>query len=394
MNIKKVKDYSTEIKGLLSLSNPESVFISSWDKDEHILNINNDLLFKIANDYSNVNRYIMSKDMIDVKNEIHNNFITNGVNLNINNFTILSNGTSAAFMSFLQLMKKGIKKTLVIGPIYFIYKKLSEILNIELYYWNIDPFQYRININFESLINELKQNKIKAILLTLPFFGTGVSLGEKSIYKLIEICEDNKIHIVIDYIYENMTWKSNERIHNYKLIERILSFDYCIIYESISKRVFLNGVKNAIIYSNTKTIEGINSDSEVCLGSISYVQEAFLKYMYDSVNLPIIYRSIEESITHCENNYKLLRTLIMDTDALLTYTDRGYFCLMAIPINYFSKREDYDIAIEIIQKCNVITIPHSRYFYSKKDYYCFRINLTLQTDVIIEAIQKILHINF
>ena len=65
---------------------------------------------------------------------------------------------------------------------------------------------------------------------------------------------------------------------------------------------------------------------------------------------------------------------------------------MAIPKKYFKHDADKYIMNELYKKTNVVTIPHSRYYYNSSDYYCFRINLATDTHTLLEAVEKILHI--
>jgi len=65
---------------------------------------------------------------------------------------------------------------------------------------------------------------------------------------------------------------------------------------------------------------------------------------------------------------------------------------MEIPKSYFNSREDRAIAKELYQKTGVVTIPHSRYYYNSMNNYCFRVNLVIETNELLTAVQKILQI--
>lgn len=394
MQIKPVKIFSTDIKDILSLCNDNSFFISSWDKSETILNFNTSVLLDGINDFSHINSYIMSKDMKEVKNHIINNFIDNGIGITDEKFTITSNGTSAAFISLLQLFKRGVTNFLFIGPIYFTYYQMLNIFNKKQFYWNLDLFSSEINFNLSCFEKEIERNHIEALVLTLPFFGSGVSLKTNDVKKIIDLCDKKGIYLLIDYVYGNMDWDNRCYLHNYKLVDMVTKSKNCIMYESLSKRIFLNGIKSAVIYSNCKFINEINYDSEVCIGSISYVQESLLNTIYEPLNLSITTKSIRQTLEYASNNYQLIRTMLINTDILLSNTSSGYFCLIAIPKHRFHVKEDKEIVLDIYKQCQIVTIPHSRYNYMKNGYYCFRINLVLDTEKLIESIRKILNFYF
>lgn len=392
--IKRVEEYSTDIKDILGLCQADSFFISSWDKSEHILNFDNSILSKIIEDFSHINKYIMSKDMGDIKSSIISNFLQNGTEIDNQHFTIVPNGTSAAFITLIQLFKLKVMNFLFVGPIYFTYYQTLDIFNRKQFYLEIDLFSKNIKIDLSCIEKEIEINNIEALILTLPFFGSGVSLEIENIKELITLCDRKGVYLIIDYVYGNMKWNNQEYLHNYELVDCVTKSKYCTMYESISKRIFLNGIKNSIIYSNDEIINKINHDSEICLGSLTYVQESLLKTIYNPLNLSIVDRSIKDSLEYASNNYKLIRTMLMGTDILLSNTNYGYFCLIGIPKYCFKNEKDIDIAFEIYKRCKVVTIPHSRYNYTKDGYYCFRINLVLETDKLLSSIKKMLNFYF
>lgn len=392
MNIKLVNNYSTDIKDIITLTNKENAyFISSWDKSDNLFNLDSSILKDCLYEQKHKNTYIMSKDMYELKNKIFNHLIQNNIKVFQNEFTIVSNGTSAAFISVLQAIKNKVDNFLCIGPIYFTYLQLINILNKNLFYYNINLFQNE-EFDLSDIYKEILDKKIKCILLIQPFFGSGINITFKELDNIISFCESNSIFLLIDYVYGNMEWDEKSHIHNYQLIERVISSQYCIMYESISKRIFLNGVKNALIFGSSNLIQKINTDSEICLGSLSYIQESLLDTLYLYNNLNKINCFISDMLTYAQNNYKLLKTLCMGSNILFCNTNSGYFTLVAIPTACFCSTDDKGIMEEIYCKTGIVTIPHSRYNYHLPQYYCFRINLISETDRLINAFRKFLDI--
>lgn len=371
--------------------NEDVFFISGWDKSPQVLNLDNSIIEECLKSREHQNTYIMSKDMEETKKQIINEFYMNTHELEINCFTIVSNGTSAAFISLLQMYKKKFKNILFIGPIYFTYYNLVDIFQSKLFYWNINPF-CDIVIDYDILKSELIENNIECIIITLPLFGTGVSLDFNVLKQLLAICNDTSKYLIIDYVYGGMEWGNSNNLHNYFLIDMALKSKYCILYESISKKIFLNGIKSAIIYSNPEIIKQINIDSEICQGGISFVQESLLNAIYEHRFKSSIIKTIQEAINYAQNNYNLIKTLLMDTDFLISKSNSGYFTLIAIPLKYFKNKDDKSIAKEICQKYNILTIPHSRYYFNLPNFYCFRVNLAQETYLLISAIKKLLDI--
>lgn len=387
--IEPVVEYETSIDWLLNISDKDTLFISGWDKSPSILNFDEELLKSISSNYENVNKYIMAKDMIDAKKQIVRNHTKNLFTLKHSQVSIVSNGTSAAFISLLQVRKKNKRNVLFIGPIYFTYKHLSCLFDFRMFHMNINPFG-EIIIDLKKLEKELLSNEIDCIIISIPFFGTGVTMSNKLICMIISVCEKHGIFSLIDYVYGNMEWNRPEAIHNYKLVNMVTTSNHAILYESIPKQIFLNGIKHSIIYGSSELIRSINIDSEICQGSISYVQESLLNRIYS--NDEYIVRSIENAKRFANNNYHLICTITRDTGIIVSNANSGYFALIGVPVSYFEANNEKDIAKEIHVKKKILTIPHSRYYYSLKDYYCFRVNLSLKTESLIEGIESVLDI--
>lgn len=392
MHIQTVKNYSTDIHDILELaSNENAYFISSWDKNDRILNIDANLVEQSIHQQEHKNTYIMSKDMDILKKQISSYLSEQRIEISEGCITIVSNGTSAAFISLLQTFKRGATNFLFIGPIYFTYIHLLNIFRKKIYHYDVNLFE-KITFDFTKLEKEIQKNSIHSLILIQPFFGSGIALNNSILEKFISLCEKQHIYLLIDYVYGNMEWDSFSHIHNTKLIQMACTSDFCILFESISKRIFLNGMKNAVIFSSKKFISDINIDSEICLGSISYIQESLLHTIYSSNNITNVNQFIINALDCASNNYDLLSSLILGTDLKLCKSTCGYFTLLGIPKIHFKSSKDQDIMNELYNKTGIVTIPHSRYYYNSSEYYCFRINLATDTYELLSAIEKLLHI--
>lgn len=392
MHIQSVTNYSTDIHDILELaSNENAYFISSWDKNDRILNIDANLVEQSIHQQEHKNTYIMSKDMEILKKQISSYLSERGIKTSKKCITIVSNGTSAAFISLLQTFKRGATNFLFIGPIYFTYIHLLNIFGKKIYHYDINLFE-KITFDFTKLEKEIQENAIHSLILIQPFFGSGIALNDSILEKFISLCEKQHIYLLIDYVYGNMEWDSFSHIHNTKLIQMATTSDFCILYESISKRIFLNGMKNAVIFGSNKFISDINIDSEICLGSISYIQESLLHTIYSPNNITKVNQFIINALDCASNNYDLLCTLILGTDIKICKSTCGYFTLLGIPKINFKSSKDQDIIKELYNRTGIVTIPHSRYYYNSSEYYCFRINLATETYELLNAIEKLLHI--
>ena len=117
-------DYSSDISSLLGLKRNDSFFISTWNKDEEILPFPNNKIDEYNKLTSNqANTYFFSDELVDMKNYIiseNKEFAIS--NITISNFTFVSNGTIAAWLSILTVLReKKHVRALLLSPVYYIY---------------------------------------------------------------------------------------------------------------------------------------------------------------------------------------------------------------------------------------------------------------------------------
>ena len=96
-------------------------------------------------------------------------------------------------------------------------------------------------------------------------------------------------------------------------------------------------------------------------------------------------------------NYEQIKLLCSCSQKglLITKCKSGIFCLIGIPKGLFEiNKTDDDISKIIMEKSNILTIPHSRYLMCSTYYYWFRVNLSYSQELLIPQIYKLLQIDF
>lgn len=78
-----------------------------------------------------------------------------------------------------------------------------------------------------------------------------------------------------------------------------------------------------------------------------------------------------------------MKGLLGGKNVQLSNCESGTYCLLGIPRKIFNAQDDLLIAQEIMQKCNILTLPHDRYLYYNEQYYCFRINLMIDQQTLL-----------
>jgi len=153
--------------------------------------------------------------------------------------------------------------------------------------------------------------------------------------------------------------------------------------------LFLNGIKHCAIFSNSKLINKIEKNSVVFCGSITSQQYNYIKRLYSRAENSFVKKQLSQNINYVKNTYNLILSMFAEKNVYVSKCTSGVFCLLGIPKNNFSCKDDLSIAKEILYKCNVLTLPYDRYLYSDDVYYYFRVNLMINREKLYKAIESL-----
>ncbi|MDR0442009.1 MAG: aminotransferase class I/II-fold pyridoxal phosphate-dependent enzyme [Treponema sp.] len=386
-----MQETSTDIWALERYTNSETFFISGWDKEPTIMNLSTPIIAESARCFKNKQNlyYYMTEN-----DELKNHFFTEVINtcyikITVDNLSIAPNGTSGLFLSILSLKSKfKISNVIIISPTYFSITNVVKMLDMNLFQYQANIFD-NDNIDFDELKKKIIINSIELIIITDPLFGTGVSINDSDYVNILNLVKELNIWLIIDYTYGGMEWEKPVTIINELIVGTIIEHPKTIVVETISKRLFLNGIKFAIVFSNPEIIKIIENLSESFIGSFSYVQNELFKRIYTSLNAASVIKQIEKNIEHIKLTFESIKSVIIGKNAFLSNCVSGYFVLMGIPVQRLNCLSDMEAAFAIIDKVNVFTIPHSRYHFVDNDYYHFRINLSMDRTQLIRNMNKL-----
>lgn len=379
-------DYSSDISSLLNMKKNDSLFISTWDKDEEVL----PFPFTKIKEYNKLdchqaNKYFFSDEFLDLKNYIlSENIEFKKNNIASSNFTFVSNGTIAAWLSILTILKeKKHIRALLLSPVYYIYIEILKQLNIDIY------VESAYNTNFDSINSTIVSQEINLVIINNPLFGTGTCIPYQKIKSIQAVLSKTGGCILIDNIYNGLKWKSKISLNDFELYNSMFRYDNFIILESLSKNLFLNGIKHCSIFAHSKWINNLEKNSVYFCGSITAQQYNYIQRLYSQKEHSFIITQLTQNVNYAKKNYYLLLSMLSGKNVCVSHCISGGYCLLGIPKNKFNAQNDLLIAQEILQKCNVLTLPHDRYLYSNHEFYCFRINLMIKSDLLYKTIDAL-----
>ncbi|APO45473.1 hypothetical protein BS614_16580 [Paenibacillus xylanexedens] len=384
--------HDTNIEPLLHKINSETCFLSNWNKENNSLNFPPEIIKNAVNsslDQSQNNYFFLDELQEAKKWFIHEALDNTNVNSNNFDFSISSNGTSSAYLLINLFHMKKKMKALLITPIYFTYIKVLQDLKVDTYYIEVLE-EGKVTINLHKLEDIIIEYGINLLIMNDPLLGSGIKITKEMYIDIVNICKKHDVTLFIDFMYGGMEWN----LRNLNVIDEFLLslFDIypeIIIIESISKRLFLNGIKNCLVYGSKENISLFERVSVHSLGSLVYSQVTLFKQLYDSNNRSTVLNTIKSNILFAMNNFELIKTLLMDTEYVISDCESGYFCLIGVPYSEIGNKNNMDIASKLIENINILTIPHDRYLFESQTHYYFRVNLSIEQSILIPALRKI-----
>lgn len=389
-----MKRFNTSIKRLMEAQKDynfshrdKAIFLSDWNADlERVMYPSFDFGKELYS-RSAIGNYHYWTDELNYKSHFQQCFQDLfHTTLSNDNFLIGNNGSSSIMLSLMALKELGVDKLLAFTPIYYSAIKLFEMLDYQMYRFDL-KIENDFEINLKQLEDEIVRNNIEAIYITDPIFSSGIEISENIYNQICDLSRKYNTWIVIDYIYGGMDWNASNYVISDKIAHIINSFSNYIVVESIAKRLFINGVKTATVFSTPQIIKKISRLSIYTVGSMCCLQLHMLRKIYNTENTNAVNGVIKENIIEASRRFNQVLSFMRGKNCIISSCNSSYFFLMGIP--YPHKVEDMDYAINILNQTGVLTVPHSRYLLSNNQYYIFRINLLINRQDLFEGLSKI-----
>ena len=390
-----MRRYNTSIKSITQArssyfheTGTSPIFLSDWDSDYNSIHMPNLALNSVQ--LSDVQKYYFWTDEEGYRDTIQNFFSNQySISLQKDSFTIGSNGTSGIMLTLSSLKEAGRHSALVVTPVYFSTLNLLDELDFNVVEYRLcasDNFSLRIDI----IENYFVSDSVDTLIITNPLFGCGIELSTDTIKSIVALCNKHNICLVMDYVYGGMPWNISNPSHyvfNSPVFQAVSSAEHYVFIESISKRVFLNGAKFALVFASPKIMKRILRLSVFMVGSMAQQQVNLVPQIYSLASSRSLTSLIAENAKLAQNRYKMIKAILSDTRAVISDANCGYFALLSVPNT--EESDDIQFALDILKKTGVLTTPHSRYLHREEGLYSFRVNLLLDQQCLIDGITKI-----
>ena len=369
--------------------------ISDWNNEDDCIEIPKELIIKA----SNINPFDYSKYyFIGLLEETYhklNHFIYQQYNIRINtdNILLVNNSTYALFLTCKALKELKLKRILLITPCYFSIEHNLNELNFTIIYYHLTSTN-NFSFCFEDIEKIIDEQFIDAVFITNPIFNTGIAISNSIFEKLFNLFIKKDMWIVVDNTLDQLNWNNKNSLFNEFLLSKFKLFDKLIYIDSSTKKLFINGLKHAVIISKLSSLTSIKYNSDCNIGSLTVNQVNLMNEIYNLDNIDLIEESVNKNINLFQNNYQLSKNLLQNSNYYLTNSACGFHsCIMLknrnfdqIDINLFLKK--------LIYEHGILLIPLNHFLFHKNNDFGFRINLSKHPYKITKSLKALINIDF
>ena len=304
-----------------------------------------------------------------------------GIYLSPSQIIIGNNATSLICFSIQALLAMGKKNYLAIAPVYF-----SAVDAITLGKGNLfiyQPCYPNLDIMGDEIEKIVNRENTEVLIITDPYFGFGKRLDQDQFLNLINCCRKHGLILLCDFARYGIDWYTDEEdILFCNKIKYFSKYDSFFAIFSPCKKLFANGIKAAVLLTS-KNLSQYSDYADSFLGSISSPQFRFLDALLCIDNSLVLQNTIQKNRQRIKNNYELISSLCLGSTLELSNPDIGNYMVIGAK----SSKNSYEMFKNVLDNCNLLTLPLELYHFFVRNRFLFRVNLLLSTAELLNSIE-------
>lgn len=238
--IRKFYNKVGKVNGAISLTLGQPDFPIPAKAKEAIINAIN----------SNKTGYTSNEGLLELRDEISKFLNTQNINYSADETCITVGGSEGLMDVFTTFVNPG-DKVLIPSPAYPAYEACTKLVGGKIINYDLNTNDF--SINFEKLINTIKCEKPKIIVISYPCNPTGAILSKKNRDRLYEILKDEDIIIVTDEMYSSLCFEDEY----YSIAQCSYIRDKIILVSGFSKMFSMTGLRIGYVCAPKKYIGSI-----------------------------------------------------------------------------------------------------------------------------------------
>ena len=337
--------------------------ISDWHNDPGDLVVPSTLLSTLNVDENAITRYRFLDTVRDTKHQIVSFYRECcAIELPNDSLTICQNATAALNLIMKSLADDSVRRILVVTPAYFSLLSVSNLYRLNTVYAHADLLE-GLDVNADRVLEVAQEQMVDAIFLTNPVFSTGTALSSDSLQCLAYYVEHTGKWLILDETLAGLPWHSDcQYPFVTSAMKLLMAHSRCIYLWSVSKALFLNGLKHA---------------ADLLVGGLTATQIALVELIYCRSSKSSLQECARQNVARFSATYDLCATCLYGSTFQLTSVDTGFHTVAFIPKKQKnSSNHAREIAGAMIDQHGVSAIPLAHFGFPPFSPIGFRINLS------------------
>lgn len=361
-------------------------FISGWDVDSNVLLPRLIAKQTIPSIEQNINKYYLVEDGNGCN--IVSKYFRDHLNIFLppDQIMIGNSATSLLCLALLSIVSVDTEnQALVLEPSYYSVHDTFDLTrcSFQTIHASIPNFTY----DYDRIEHIVQEKRIKMIVATDPFFGSGIPIDSNGYQRLVDIVNRYHCIFVVDMARMGLFWNiKDEPILGERFSMICKAEEYVVVY-SPCKKVFANGIKTGILISSPNVMKRLQIYSDSVLGSVSASQIAFLNTLLSDESYHYISHQIATNILLAKKHYDILYALLYHSDCSLIQPQMGHYALVTCPTR---GNTEWDIFLKLLYEAKVYTLPMGLYGFPSSSFYNFRVNLLAEIGGVVNGIECIM----
>lgn len=352
--------------------------MSDWHNEPGDIALPVNMLSSLTIDINNASRYKFVDTSQELK-EIISNFYHEEFSFCMpeSKIAFCHNGTTSLHLVARSLMSEGLRRALVITPGYFSLLSSLDQCGVTVVYHHLDLYS-ELCIDVDQILKVANDQMVEAIFVTNPIFSTGKVVPDAVMDALTHYSETKGVTLVIDETLAGLPWQRlDKEPYLSSSIRRAINSTKSIYIYSLSKALFINGIKHAIVLGSKEIVTLIERMADHTVGGLVIHQIELAKQIYNQRNCQEVCVATRNNVARFVNSFNLCKAILSDTDLRITCAESGFHCVVYAPNRHSnSNKHAREIVTRIMFEHGVTALPLAHFGFPPAGPIGFRINLS------------------
>lgn len=361
---------------------------SDWHNDPHDVVLPTAMLSRLTVDPFTASRYRFADTVGELKSEIARFYASrHSIQIDETKLAIAHNGTAALHLIVRSLAATGIERVLVVTPAYFSVFEVLKLYKLTAIYYHTEITQHEPT-DIDQILRIAREQAVQAIFVTNPIFCVGRALNPTALSRLAQYAESSGTWLIVDESLGGLQWtRGIDRPFVTPFMRIAQSCSRVVHLWAISKSLFLNGLKHALITAPEFLIQEIEKGADFVVGGLLAHQLVAIKNIYSVDSESEILECVRCNVNRFVQTYDLCSTAIVGSQLKLTPVEIGFHSI----VYTLSTRGDptdlaRSIASDLVLHQGISAMPLAHFGFPPFSPLGFRVNLSKNPGKLCEAL--------